>query len=538
MLALFLLVITTPFNASLDVSDRASKHAVAATKTTPGSDDFAAWMLPSSITKVETKDSSSKGNQVPAEKAADDHSISPKPIAAPQVDLDGNALLVFHPGKVAVIAVPVLGREVVAQPLLNHANNLAARSALEEVTVKASSDDESRAASALSPSLKVDTASEVDTSNKSDDISDVVPVGRAELAQMGEAPAGTLAHGAVSLDDVQPKSGDKEHSLPSHTLTKHPLHRPSMEPDLTTSSEKSTMVTSQDHMAQMAQHAESSAPHAPSPVVDVLPGASEAGISTSRPVSKQSVQIDLARQPETAARPSAVVGNEPVDELEPISLSFPSKDIAAGQHGLTNAHDIPAQPSAVHSSNDVTFAYSFRNQAQIRQDENEDEVVPERVGAVVESTGPTKGSQPVQRLDVSVDDPVLGNVGLRAEIRGGALHASISGDTGIAASMPDLHQFLQRNEIAVHTLTMRHAELPAPLADTAGRMIGTGSALTQGGNSDAQRQDGAPRREPWEAEKHHEPSDREEAEENVQSIRFTKPTTNNANQGSILSIHI
>jgi hypothetical protein len=538
VLALFLLVIATSLNASLEVLDRASKHAATATKTTPDRDGFAAWMLPSSTTEVETKDSLSKSSQVPTENVADDGSALPKPIAAPQVAPDENALLGFRPGKVAVIAAFVHGREVVAKPAHNHTKELAAGSAVEESTEKASSDDLSSAASALSPSSKADTASEVDTSKKSDDVADVVLVGRTELAQIGETPAGAVAHGEGNPNDIQPKPGDNEHSLPSRTLTKHLLHRPSATPDLTTSSAKSAMVASQDPLVPVAQHAESSAPRVPSPVVDVLPRTSEAGISTSRPASKQSVQIELSRQPETTARPAAVVGNDPVDELEPISLSLPSKDVAVGQHGLTSAHEITAQGSTVHSSTDVTFAYSFRNQAHITQDENEDKIVPERIGAAVESTGSIKGSQPVQRLDVSVDDPVLGNIGLRAEIRGGVLHASISGDTGVAASMPDLHQFLQRNDIAVHTLTMRHAESSAPLADTVGRMIGTGSALAQGGNSDAQRQDGAPRRESWEAEKHRESSDREEAEENVQPMRFTKPTTSNANQGSILSIHI
>ncbi len=537
MLALFFLVIATSLNVSLEVSDRANKHAATATKTTPGREDFAAWMLPSSITEVEAKDSLSKGSQVPTENVADDHSALPKPIAAPQVNLEGGALHVFRPGTVAVIAARVHGRELVAQPVPKHANALA-EGALEEATENASSDDLSRTPSALSPSLKTDTASEVDTSNKSDDVSDVFLARRTELGQISEAPAGTVAHGSGNLNDVEPKPDSNECSHSARSLTKHSLHRPSVAPDMTTSSAKPTMVTLQDSVISMAQLPENSASHVTSPAV-VLSKENEAGISASRTVSKQSVRIDSARQAETGARPIVVAGNETVDPLDEAPPTLQLKDIADNHCGLASTHETTTQTVDIHQSADVTFAYSFRHQAHSTQDENEDTTVSERgIEAVVESTGPIKGSQPVQRLDVSVDDPVLGNIGLRAEMRGGSLHASISGDTDVAASLPDLHQFLQRNEIAVHTLTMRHAESPAPLADTTARMIGTGSALAQGGNSDAQRQGGSQRREPWGAERNRESSAREEADMKVQQTSFTKPTATDANQGSILSIHI
>lgn len=537
MLALFLLVIATSFNASLEVSDRASRHAAAATKTTHGHDDFAAWMLSSSITEEETKDSLSDGSQVQTENVADDHSALPKPSAAPQVDTDRNALFVFHPDKVAVIAALVREREVVAQPALNHTNTLAVESALEEIKEKASSDDLNSAASALNPSLKTGTASGVSTINKSDDVADVVFVGRTEPAQMGETPAGSVAHVDVNLSGVQPRPGDNEHSLSSRVLTRHLLHRSSIAPDLTT--DKSTVAISQHPLIAVAiVHAASSAPHLPSPVVDVLPKADEVGISTSRPASRQSVQISLVRQAETVARPPAVVGDETADELDLASMLAQSKDVAVGQHGLTSTQEITTQASTVHSSKDVTFAYSFGNQSHITQDENEVKTASERIGPAVELTGAVKGPQPVQRLDVSVDDPVLGNVGLRAEIRGGILHASISGDTSVAASLPDLHQFLQRSEIAVHTLTMRHTESQATFADPVGRMIGAGSALAQGGNSDAHQHGESQRREPWETKKYRESSEREEADMGVQQTSPAKPTTTNVNQGSILSIHI
>ena len=63
---------------------------------------------------------------------------------------------------------------------------------------------------------------------------------------------------------------------------------------------------------------------------------------------------------------------------------------------------------------------------------------------------------PVRALEVAVNDPLLGSMDVRAELRGGALHASVTGtgtqDTA-ASAMPALHQFLQQHEINVQSLT-------------------------------------------------------------------------------------
>jgi hypothetical protein len=60
----------------------------------------------------------------------------------------------------------------------------------------------------------------------------------------------------------------------------------------------------------------------------------------------------------------------------------------------------------------------------------------------------------VRHLEVAVNDPMLGNVGIRAEIRNGALHASITGAiTEIATAAPALHQYLQQHNVELHSVS-------------------------------------------------------------------------------------
>jgi hypothetical protein len=112
---------------------------------------------------------------------------------------------------------------------------------------------------------------------------------------------------------------------------------------------------------------------------------------------------------------------------------------------------------------------------------------------------------PVRRLEIAVNDPLLGKMDVRAEMRGGALHATVIGtqDTG-AASMPALHQFLQQHDVTVHTLTYTTAGDGVAAtgsaassssdmgSDTAGRTFsggaGTGSQQSQGDRSQPQEQ--------------------------------------------------
>ncbi len=97
-----------------------------------------------------------------------------------------------------------------------------------------------------------------------------------------------------------------------------------------------------------------------------------------------------------------------------------------------------------------------------------------RAGASAELPSlPATSSAPLKKLEVSVQDPVLGAVGVQAEMRGGVLHASVSGSQeAVGASMSSLHHYLQDQQIAVSTLSFS-----AP----AERVNGPASATGAGG---------------------------------------------------------
>jgi hypothetical protein len=112
---------------------------------------------------------------------------------------------------------------------------------------------------------------------------------------------------------------------------------------------------------------------------------------------------------------------------------------------------------------------------------------------------------PVRRLEIALNDPLLGSMDVRAEMRGGALHATLIGaQDGAAASMPALHQFLQQHDVTVHTLTYTTVGEGVAATgstafsssdmgrDTAGRNFagdaGTGSQQPQGDRSQPQGQ--------------------------------------------------
>ncbi len=106
-----------------------------------------------------------------------------------------------------------------------------------------------------------------------------------------------------------------------------------------------------------------------------------------------------------------------------------------------------------------------------------------------DSDGVTK---PARRLEVAVDDPSLGIVNIRAEMRGGSLHASL---TGVAESMvdaaPALHQFLQEHQVSVHAISLSGKHEPAvrsvPIAST-----DSSPGMSFGGDHSANPQQQAP----------------------------------------------
>ena len=77
--------------------------------------------------------------------------------------------------------------------------------------------------------------------------------------------------------------------------------------------------------------------------------------------------------------------------------------------------------------------------------------------SVSDGNAATQVMPAVRHLDVAVSDPVLGTIGIRAEMRAGALHASISGAGDIAAAAPQLHQYLQQHDVALHSISFTSA---------------------------------------------------------------------------------
>ena len=78
-----------------------------------------------------------------------------------------------------------------------------------------------------------------------------------------------------------------------------------------------------------------------------------------------------------------------------------------------------------------------------------------------------------------MQDPVLGTVGVQAELRGGVVHASVTGDAAVVgASLPSLHHYLSDQQVAVNSLTF---------SSPAERVNGTPHA---NGSSEWTRQDG------------------------------------------------
>ncbi len=121
--------------------------------------------------------------------------------------------------------------------------------------------------------------------------------------------------------------------------------------------------------------------------------------------------------------------------------------------------------------------------------------------AVSSSTGIATPPQqhvaaPAQRLEVAVNDPVLGRVDVRAEMRGGVLYASVAGgESSVANAMPALHQFLQEHQVAVHSLDFfggsnsfpGNSSVSANAARTGTGDTGGGAGSGQAGGSGSQQ---------------------------------------------------
>jgi hypothetical protein len=127
---------------------------------------------------------------------------------------------------------------------------------------------------------------------------------------------------------------------------------------------------------------------------------------------------------------------------------------AAGvQHShLFNADAVP-QPMA---PADVSFRFSLHDVAQTSHAITNN-TVHEAVQASAFASDGNAAPQDmpaVRHLEVALNDPMLGNVGIRAEMRNGALHASITGAVNeIATAAPALHQYLQQHNVELHSVS-------------------------------------------------------------------------------------
>ena len=104
------------------------------------------------------------------------------------------------------------------------------------------------------------------------------------------------------------------------------------------------------------------------------------------------------------------------------------------------------------------FMHALQLNVVTNPDKSHASAVPVQTYGAVPTEVELPGMAPVaKRLEVAVDDPDLGRIGVRAELRAGALHASIvGGDTTVSASLPQMHSYLQQQDIAVHSITYRH----------------------------------------------------------------------------------
>ena len=182
------------------------------------------------------------------------------------------------------------------------------------------------------------------------------------------------------------------------------------------------------------------------------------------------------------------------------SLVLPAADDRSETRFEGNVFAEAAALSPVSSTAGAMFAPSLVLQAPPVVDHRSYTAASAPGAISVSSTaeGPAVQSAPVRRLDIAVNDPVLGNLDVRAEMRGGNLHASVTGtQEGAAAAMPALHQFLQQHEVNVHTLTYATATAgvaaagPASSSGSMSRDTAGSFAADPGTAGQQRRQDGA-----------------------------------------------
>jgi len=180
--------------------------------------------------------------------------------------------------------------------------------------------------------------------------------------------------------------------------------------------------------------------------------------SDSKPLPSERVRANSLALHPGLERPTAADGE----------IESPGSDVSEAVtkvlHGSRlSIKEVPTSAVSFQPSIQMSFQYAHGNMTPLRDDFME--VSPR----VIESSPTLVTASAVRHLEIAVDDPVLGNVGVRAELRGGVLHASISAADNIASTAPQLHLFLQHHDVALQSLSFTAAgsNIPQPYGSTA-----------------------------------------------------------------------
>jgi hypothetical protein len=157
-----------------------------------------------------------------------------------------------------------------------------------------------------------------------------------------------------------------------------------------------------------------------------------------------------------------------------------------------------------------------------------------------EMTRTTHAPPAARHLEVTVDDPVLGNVEVRTELRAGHLRALVSSNRDLTPMEPELQRYLKQHDVALHTVTFASPTSSEPSASM--KAVAAGDSFNGGSGDPPPRESGAqqqrntrsPDAQRYEARStlEHEPAVRPSAHSNRPEVAPIR------RMGSTLSIHI
>ncbi len=164
-----------------------------------------------------------------------------------------------------------------------------------------------------------------------------------------------------------------------------------------------------------------------------------------------------------------------------------------------------------------------------------------RVSSQVELQAPAAASTtPVRRLELSVQDPVLGTVGVQAEMRGGVVHASVTGSAdAVGASLSSLHHYLNDQQVAVNSLTF-HSSADRTNGTQFANSSNSGRGQDDGANASfsTDRQNRDTSRQQRQDAPFAVPDSSRDVPAAATPVTLYRGATNAAPDGSTLSIHI